>query len=689
MNLYKETRMKTLNVLAACGLVLCSAFMVITSGCGTGATPAIDKKNMDTSVRPGVNFFRYANGGWLDRTEIPEDKTAYSSFNVLREQMDKDIHNLLEEVSGKNDAADGSVTQKIRDFYNTGMDIDRINQQGITPLQPEFDRIAAIKTQQEFQDLVARFHIYGINPLFGGNVMQDLMNSSQYKFYFMQSGVGLPDVEYYTKDDDRSKEIRKAYVEHMQKMFELAGDDPETAAAEAKTVMAIETRLASHSRNRVQMRNIPALYNKMSLTKLSALAPNFDWQRYMANLSDKDFGDVIVGMPEFFTEVNSMLADISISEWKPYLRWNLINRSAEYLSQDFVNQDYDFYQKFLSGSEKIQPRWKRVTQSVNGYIGEPLGKLYVEKHFPPESKKRMMELITNLKKSLHHRITKLEWMGEDTKEAALVKLDKMRFKIGYPDKWKDYSKLEVKDGSYIDNIRRANRFHFYRQLDKFGKPVDREEWGMTPQTVNAGYNPLMNEMTFPAGILQPPFFNAEADDAVNYGAIGVVIGHEMTHGFDDQGRRFDADGNMRPWWTAEDAAEFDKRTKLLIDQYGEFVAIDDVHINGELTLGENIADFGGLCISFEAYQMSLKGKPEPEMIDGFTDDQRFYLAYAQVWRGKIRDKALKRKCQEDVHPWGKFRVNGALFNVPHFYETFDISENDPLYRTPEQRPVIW
>lgn len=670
-------------------LLLMLALTLFAFGCSQKQQPAISLSNMDQSVDPGEDFFRYANGGWLERTKIPEDKSSYSAFNVLREQRDQDIHELLEEVSKKTDAEEGSVTQKISDFYTTGMGVKKIEEQGLEPMQPEFDRIENLSSMQDFQNLIARFHTYGLDPLFGGMVMQDLMQSDLYKFYFMQSGVGLPDVEYYTKDDDRSKEIREEYVNHMTRMFELMGDESETARTNAETVMDIETRLAAHSRNRVQMRNIPALYNKMSLSKLSSICPNFNWQAYMENLSDKDFGKVVVGMPEFFEEVNVVLKDVPLDDWKTYLRWNLINRSAEYLNEDFVNQDFEFYSKFLSGNEKIQKRWKRVTQTINGRVGEPLGKLYVKKHFPPESKERMMELIGNLKKAMAQRLENLEWMGKDTKKAALAKLEKMRFKIGYPDKWKDFSNLEIKRDSYVLNVRRANYFHFYRQLNKYGKPVDKEEWGMSPQTVNAGYSPLKNEMTFPAGILQPPFFNPAADDAVNYGAIGAVIGHEMTHGFDDQGRRFDAEGNMRDWWTKDDAKQFNKRTKLLIDQYNNFVAIDDVHINGELTLGENIADFGGLSLSLQAYKMSLKNKPEPVVIDGFNNMQRFFLGWAQVWRGKIREKALKRKCQEDVHPWGKFRVNGALANVPEFYQAFKIDKDDPLYRSPEERPVIW
>ncbi|MFO7889946.1 MAG: M13 family metallopeptidase [bacterium] len=676
---------KTLNRV----LLLILALVLFTVGCSQKEQPAISLSNLDQSVEPGEDFFRYANGGWLDKINIPEDKSSYSSFNVLREQRDEDIHELLEEVSKNKDAEEGSITQKISDFYATGMDVKKIEEEGLKPLQSEFDRIKNISSMQDFQNLVARFHTFGLDPLFGGNVMQDFMQSDLYKFYFMQAGVGLPDVEYYTKEDNRSKEIREEYVNHMTKMFELMGDESETARENAETVMEIETRLANNSRTRVQMRNIPALYNKMSLDKLSDICPNFNWDTYMANLSDTDFGEVIVGMPEFFQEVNRVLADVPLNDWKIYLRWNLVNRSAEYLSEDFVNQDFEFYSKFLSGNEKIQKRWKRVTQTINGRVGEPLGKLYTERHFPSESKERMMELIDNLKKAMAERLEDLEWMGKDTKKAALAKLEKMRFKIGYPDKWKDFSKLEIKRDSYVLNVRRANYFHFYRQLNKYGKPVDKEEWGMPPQTVNAGYNPMQNEMTFPAGILQPPFFNPDADDAVNYGAIGAVIGHEMTHGFDDQGRRFDAEGNMRDWWTPKDNQQFTERTKILIDQYNDYVAVDDVHINGELTLGENIADFGGLSISLHAYKMSLKDKPEPLIIDGFNHMQRFFLGWSQVWRGKIRDKALKRKCQEDVHPWGKFRVNGALANVPEFYQAFDIDKDDPLYRAPDQRPVIW
>lgn len=669
--------------------VLMALIMFTFTGYAQEKVPPLDRKNMDLSVRPGDDFFQYANGAWIDKTEIPDDKTSYASFDIVRENRDKAVRHLLEATAKITTAKKGSIEQKVSDFYATGMNIKKIEAEGLTPLKKEFERIAKISTIADVQDVIAYFHTYGLNTLFGGTVFQDLKNSKIFKFYLMQAGLGLPDRDYYTKEDDRSKEIRQEYVEHVAKMLQLLGDDPDTAAANAQTIMNIETRLARSSKTRVERRNIPALYNKKSPKELKDLAPAFDWKRYFKNISEIDFGDVIVGMPKFFQEVSALMKEVPVKNWKTYLRWHLINDAAPYLSSDFVNQNYRFNEEFLSGKKKIEERWKRVVQTTNNTIGMLVGQLYVKQYFPPESKKRMLELVANLKKALEKRIKNLEWMGPVTKKHALAKLEKIRAKIGYPDKWEDYSKLEIERESYVLNVLRASRFEYYKDLSQFGKPVDPEKWHMTPQTVNAGYNPLNNEVTFPAGILQPPFFFPHADDALNYGAIGVAIGHEMTHGFDDQGRRFDKDGNMTDWWTKEDAEEFNKRTQLLVEQYNNFVAVDDLHINGKLTLGENIADFGGLTVAYEAYQLSLQGKNKPEPIDGFTCDQRFFLSYAQLWCGKIRDKALRRKTLEDVHPWGKFRVNGALFNMPEFYKAFDIKPGDKLYRTKEQRPVIW
>jgi putative endopeptidase len=651
--------------------------------------PAIKKEYMDLTVNPGDNFFKYANGSWIAATEIPEDRSSYGSFDIVRQKRDADVRVLLDEVSMRSDAEKGTIAQKIRDFFSTGMDSAKIEEAGISSLQSELDLIAGIETMEDFQDVVAKFHIYGLDPLFGGGLEQDLMDSKIYKFYLMQAGIGLPDRDYYTTEDERSDEIRSEYVKHVAKMFELKGDDAESAKTNAETVMRIETRLAENSKTNTELRNIPAWYNKMSLDELAEMAPGFDWKRYFNNISDTDFGDVIVAAPKFFAEVGRIVPEVPVDEWKVYLTWNLINRTAEFLSSDFVNQDFNFYSKFLSGSEKIKPRWERVVGVTNSAMGQPLGQLYVEKYFPPASKEKMVELVGYLKKALKIRLENLEWMNDSTKMAALEKLELMGVKIGYPDKWEDYSKLEIETDSYVQNVFRAREFAHYKDLDRFGKPVDKAKWGMDPQTVNAGYHPLMNDITFPAAILQPPFFYANADDAVNYGAIGMAIGHEMTHGFDDQGRNFDKDGNMIDWWTGADSEEFSKRTQLLVDQYNGFVALDDVHVNGELSLGENIADFGGLTVSLEAYKLSLQDKPTPEDIDGFTDVQRFFLSYAQLWKGKIRDKALLRLVQEDVHPWGEYRVNGAMFNVPEFYTAFDIKPEDKLYRTAEQRPVIW
>ncbi len=680
---------KRLSTRISGGLLLAIVFMMAVACTEQKTEPSIKTDYMDLTVNPGDNFFKYANGNWIANTTIPEDRSSYGSFDIVRKKRDADVRVLLDEVSKKTDAEKGSIAQKIRDFYSTGMDSAKIEEAGISSLQPELDLIAGIKTIEDFQDVVAKFHIYGLDPLFGGGLEQDLMDSKIYKFYLMQAGIGLPDRDYYTTDDERSEEIRTEYIKHVARMFELKGDDTETANNNAETVMRIETRLADKSKSNTELRNIPGWYNKMSLKELAELAPGFDWERYFANISDIDFGDVIVAAPKFFGEVGKIVPEVSVDEWKVYLTWNLINRTSEFLSSDFVNQDFNFYGKFLSGSEKNKPRWERVVGVTNSAMGQPLGQLYVEKYFPPESKEKMVELVGYLKKALKIRLENLEWMSDSTKLAALEKLESMGVKIGYPDKWDDYSKLEIETDSYVQNLFRARKFAHYKDLDRFGKPVDKSKWSMDPQTVNAGYHPLMNDITFPAAILQPPFFYANADDAVNYGAIGMAIGHEMTHGFDDQGRNFDKDGNMIDWWTASDSEEFAKRTKLLVEQYSGFVALNDVHVNGELSLGENIADFGGLTVSLEAYKLSLEGKPAPKEIDGFTDIQRFFLSYAQLWKGKIRDKALLRLVQEDVHPWGEYRVNGAMFNVPEFYSAFNIKPEDKLYRTDEQRPVIW
>lgn len=683
---------KTATTFAKAAIIMLLTCALLTPAfAGSGAKkPALDRKNMDTSVKPGENFYRYANGGFIDSVKMPDDRSRYTAIDMVREDVEKELHDLLIVVSKIKGAKKGTAAQQISDLFASGMDEKAIEAAGIKPLTEDFARIEKIKTLGDVQDVIAYFHQNGAGVLFGTFVYPDLMKSTHYRYYLWQGGIGLSDVEYYYKDDKRSKEIRQEYLKFAAKMFGLLGDKPEVAEANAKTIMTMETRLAKSSKTRLEMRNMPALYNKRTVAQLQEMTPGFEWKRYFKNICPKtDFGDPILGSPKFFDEIGRLMKDVPVKDWKTYLRWNLVRGAAGFLSSDFVNANYDFYSAFMTGSKKIRPRWKRVTQMVTGTLGDLVGQLYVEKHFPPTSKKRMQVLVSNLKKALKKRIQNLKWMSDATKKEALAKLEKMRVKIGYPDKWRDYSKMDIQRDHYVLNARRAGKFLYYRDLADLGKPVDPERWGMSPQTVNAGYSPVQNEIIFPAGILQPPMFNPDADDAVNYGAIGVVIGHEMTHGFDDQGRRFDKDGNLKDWWTKEDAEKFTALGQLLIDQYNEFVAIDDVKVDGKLTLGENIADFGGLTIALEAYNMSLEGKPAPKDIDGFNHMQRFFLSYSQVWRGKVRDEMLKRLCKEDVHPWGKFRVNGPLFNVPEFYKTFDIKATDKLYRTPAQRPVIW
>jgi len=652
--------------------------------------PAIELDNMDTTIDPGENFFLYVNGGWIRKNPIPDDKTAYSAFNVLADKNDKALRGIIADAAADSSAAMGSIKQKLGDFYSSGMDTLNINKQGIAPLQKQFDMISQITDSEGVRKTIARLMKQGEFSLFYFFSQADKKNSGQKIATIWQAGLGLPDRDYYFNTDERTTEIRDKYVAHVSKMFSLMGDDDATAAKNAKTIMKMETRLAKASNTRLENRDPQATYNKNDLAGLNKLTPDFNWTNFFAEIGYPDVNEIDVAQPKFLKHMGTMFKTVSVADWKTFLRWNIINHYAGYLSSDFETQNFEFYNKFLSGQKTMQERWKRITQITSGALGEAIGKLYVEKYFPPAAKERMDKLVQNLKKALHKRISNLVWMSDETKKEALAKLDKMIVKIGYPDKWIDYSSMEISRESFLQNVINANSFEIKLDWDKIGKPVDRTEWGMTPQTINAYYNPSVNEIVFPAGILHPPFFNLNADDAINYGAIGVVIGHEMTHGFDDQGRQFDKEGNMRDWWTEKDSKDFVKRVQLITNQYNNFFIDDSLHVNGELTLGENIADFGGLVVAYEAYQMSLEGKEKPASIDGFTDAQRFFISYGQVWRRIVREKALKRQLKEDVHSPGRFRVNGAPFNLPEFYEAFDmITPKSKLYRTEEQRPVIW
>jgi putative endopeptidase len=518
----------------------------------------------------------------------------------------------------------------------------------------------------------------------------DPKNSDMVIANLYQGGLGLPEVDYYLDQDPSMQEIRTEYVKHIAKMLELSGETPEESAKQAELVFTIEKRLAEKSLNMVDRRDPNRTYNKMPFSQLVSSTPNFDWQAYFAAIGMTPPSEINVRMPGFIQNLSQMLSEVPVNDWKLYLKWNIIDNSAPYLSSAFVKQNFDFNNAFLSGQKVMQPRWKRVLNATSGGLGEAIGKLYVEKFFPPQAKERMLQLVENLRISLGHRIKKLDWMSGTTKQLALEKLDAMRVKIGYPDKWVDYSGLDVSSSSYLQNIWSANNFEFKRDLAKIGKPVDKEEWGMTPQTVNAGYNPTQNEIMFPAGILQPPFFYLDADDAVNYGAIGVVIGHEMTHGFDDQGRKYDKNGNLADWWAPEDAEQFNSKTKVLVYQYDSYKMLDSLGVNGEMTLGENIADNGGLQISLHAFHKSCKeSKSDMGQIDGFTPEQRFFLSYANIWKENIRDKSLARMLKEDVHSPAKARVNRALFNIDEFYRAFNIGENEKLFIPIAERAKVW
>ncbi len=652
--------------------------------------PAFDVQNMDTTIKPGDDFFTYTNGTWMKNNPIPADKNSRSSFDELIEKNRHDIREIIMEAASAKDVQPGSIAEKIGTFYNSGMDSVSIENQGISPLKMFFDKIDSIRSISDVQSVGAFFQTYQISPFFYLFSRQDSRNSTSVIAQFYQAGLGLPERDYYFNNDESTRKIREKYLIHLTKMFELLKDKSEVAGKNAETVMKMETQLAKASFTNVENQDPQKTYNKVTIEGLTKLAPDFNWHTYLTQVGYPGLAEINIYQPEFMKELNAMMKSVPVEDWKTFLRWQLINSTAAYLSKDFVDQNFDFYNRTLSGQEKMEPRWKLVLDATSNSLGESIGQLYVQKYFPPVAKQKMIDLVMNLKRSLKQRIENLTWMGPQTKQEALAKLDKMGVKVGYPDKWRDYSGLTVSSRSYVLNVLNSQAFEFRYAMDKVGKPVDPNEWGMTPQTVNAYYSPNKNEIVFPAGILQPPFFNMDADDAVNYGAIGMVIGHEMTHGFDNQGRQFDKDGNLRDWWTKEDSKAFDERAAMLIDQYNHFEVLDSAFVNGKLTLGENIADLGGATIAFNAYKLSLEGKETPKRIDGFTDTQRFFLSYAQIWRTNMRDAELRKRVKTDEHSPAKVRINGVVYNMPEFYEAFPlVKPGDKLFRAPEQRPVIW
>ena len=649
----------------------------------------VDPANFDKSVKPSDDFFLYANGGWLKRTQIPPEYSRWGSFNILIEQNNDALHAIAEKAAKTNSS--DPTTKKVGDYYASGMDEKTIDAMKTKPLQDELAKIESMKDRQEVLKEIAHLHMSGVNAFFNFGSAQDDKDSTHEIAQAVQGGLGMPDRDYYTKDDDASKKLRDQYLAHVTKMLTLLGEPQAKAADDAKKIMALETSLAQASSTRVELRDPQKNYNKMTQDELQQLTPDWNWGDYFKEIGLTNPGDIDVHQPDFFKAMNTAFASTSLDDWKTYLRWHLINAAASALSNNFVNEDFNFKETVLRGTPKIKPRWKRVVTSEDGEIGEALGKLYVNEYFPPASKARALELINNLKEALADRIKSLEWMDEPTKQKALEKLAAFQVKIGYPEKWRDYSTLMIDRGPFVLNEIRAENFEAKRELNKIGKPVDRMEWGMTPPTVNAYYNPKMNEIVFPAGILQPPFFFANADDAVNYGGIGCVIGHEMTHGFDDQGRQYDKVGNLTDWWSPQSAEEFKKRAQAIINQYNEYEPLPGLHVNGELTQGENIADVGGVKLAYAALQKALDKHPEQrnQKIDGFTPEQRFFLAFAGVWRQKIRDEDQKLRLNVDPHSPGHYRVNGPLSDLPEFAKAFNVPDNAPMVRPADKRVNIW
>lgn len=649
---------------------------------------AINPANMDTTVAAGTDFYEYACGGWIKNNPLKPEYARFGTFDQLLENNQEQLRVLIEELSATPHEA-GSVAGKIGALYAMGLDSTKLNADGVAPIKEELAAINALATKSDVSKMVATLHKEGMAPFFALFVDADEKNSAMNIVQLYQAGIGMGDRDYYLLEDEGSAKMRDAYRAYINKLFTLAGSSPEQADAAVDAVMKIEKAVAEISCGREDLRDSQKNYNKLAYEDFKKIESPLDWDVYFESMGLAGLKELDAKQINFYKDMSEALRNTTVDEQKYYLAFNLLSAAAPYLSDDFVDADFEFYGKVMSGKQEQQPRWKRSLNTVNGALGEAVGEMYVEKYFPASSKEKMLTLVGNLQTALSERINGLEWMSDTTKAKAQEKLAAFTVKIGYPDKWRDYSGLEIKDDSYWANVRRSNIFDMAYQLADVDKPVDKSRWHMNPQTVNAYYNPTTNEICFPAAILQPPFFNPDADDAVNYGAIGVVIGHEMTHGFDDQGRNYDKDGNLIDWWTAEDAVRFKERADKLVDQYDQIIVIDTLHANGRFTLGENIADHGGLLVAHQAYLNSLKGKETPAPIDGFTNEQRFFLGYATLWGQNIRPEEIRRRTKIDPHSLGKWRVNAALRNIAPFYAAFDIKEGDPMFMAPADRVVIW
>lgn len=646
----------------------------------------IDKSNMDLSVKPGDNFYLYANGNWLKNNPVPASQTRWGNFNILAENNEQRLRSLAEDAM-KN-PTDDMVSGRVGRFFQSYMDSAAIEQAGIKPIQPLLDKINGLKNKKEIMQEMATMRTMGMgSPLFGFYIGQDSKNASEYITRLSQGGTSLPDRDYYLKNDSRSKSIRAAYVSYITDLFQYIGDDAATAAKKAQQILDLETGLATIQWSRVEMRDPEKTYNKYAVSDLKNLTPDWDWNVIFSNLKVSNVDSVVINNPEFFKAADALFVSVPEDIWKSYLQWNVLKSAAPYLTNKFVERNFEF-EKVLTGQKEIKPRWQRASRLTDGMLGELIGQLYVKKYFDQNSKDRMLKLVKNVQETFAKRIQRLDWMSDSTKIQALKKLEAIVNKIGFPDKWKTYDGVVIKKDELFNNLRTISQYRYNEMVDKLGKPVDKTEWGMTPPTINAYYNPVNNEIAFPAGILQAPFFDFKADDAMNYGGIAAVIGHELTHGFDDQGRKFAANGNLHNWWTDQDASRFDTLAQKVVKQYNSFVVNDSLHLNGKLTLGENLADLGGLAIAYEAFKNTPEGKSDKK-IDGFTPDQRFFLSWAQVWRGNILPESAAQLVLIDPHSPGMYRVNGVVANMDAWYQAFDVKPGDKMYKPESERIKIW
>ncbi len=683
---FPEIKMKWAGAAAALAALSVAAEPLAPVG-AEPPVPAFSVDYMDKSVSPGADFYQFADGNWVKNNPVPADKARWASFTQLAERNTFLIHALLEDAAATKNPK-GSVKAEVGDFYISAMDTNTLEKLRFKPIEPDLNKIKKIKTAEDLFKLVAHFHDTGLGGIFNAGVGPDARQSTIYALGFDQGGLSLPDRDYYLKDSFETQ--RKAYLEHVTKMLTLLGELPEAAAKDAATVMDLETELAKASRSRVDLRDPNKNYNKFTTAELIAKTPGIMWNVYLSERSLSGAAYEIVGQPEFFEAVSKMVKERPISDWQTYLRWHVLHAAAPYLFAEVEQENFNFFGKTLSGQPEQEPRWKRAFHAIDRNIGEALGQLYVEKYFPAAAKTRMTDLVDNLRAVFRDHLEKVEWMTDETRAKALAKFDRFTQKIGYPDKFRDYSSVKIKRNDYLGNVRRAAAFEEHRENARLGQTVDRTEWGMTPETVNAYFNPSMNEIVFPAGILQPPFFDLSEDDAVNYGAIGVVIGHEITHGYDDEGRKYDAEGNLSEWWTDKDSKEFDARAEKVVNEYDAFEALPGVHVNGKLTLGENLADLGGVSIAYDALERLLAKDPSKRKnIDGFTPEQRFFISFSQIWRTNIRDAEAKRLVTVDPHSPGRFRAVGPLVNYQQFFDAFNIKPGDPMWREPNLRAHVW